>query len=208
MALLIGLLCISSCSSDKGTEVIISCEYGDMTFTLYEDTPKHRDNFIKLVKENFYDGLCFHRVMKNFMVQGGDPNSKEGAPNRSWGSGGPGYTLPPEIGHKHFKGALSTARLPDGVNPEKESNGSQFFIVHGIAVDEAMLKQLEQQKSIQYSQEDKVTYADYGGYPFLDGDYTVFGQMTSGFEVLDKLVEVPVNGQMAKERHEMKITIK
>lgn len=138
----------SATNNDKETRVIISTEYGDMVVALYNDTPLHRDNFIKLAKEGFYDGLLFHRVIKDFMIQGGDPESKGAAPGKRLGGGGPGYQVPAEIvkGRYHKKGALAAARQGDNVNPERKSSGSQFYIVQGKVYDQATLQQFEQQQ--------------------------------------------------------------
>lgn len=138
----------SATNNDKETRVVISTEYGDMVVALYNDTPLHRDNFIKLAKEGFYDGLLFHRVIKDFMIQGGDPESKGAAPGKRLGGGGPGYQIPAEIvkGRYHKKGALAAARQGDNVNPERKSSGSQFYIVQGKVYDEATLQQFEQQQ--------------------------------------------------------------
>ena len=128
--------------------VLIETELGDIKVKLYNETPLHRDNFVKLVKEGYYDGLLFHRVIKDFMIQGGDPDSKGAVADRTLGSGGPGYTLPAEIVYPlyfHKKGVLAAARQGDEVNPKKESSGSQFYIVTGNVYSEGKLKSLEQQ---------------------------------------------------------------
>ena len=136
--LILTLLALWSCNSaaqsnKKQTTVLLSTSYGDIKMVLYNETPKHRDNFIKLVKEGFYDSTLFHRVIQNFMIQGGDPESKNAKPGQMLGNGGPGYTVPAEFNPKfiHKKGALAAARQGDGVNPKKESSGSQFYIVQG-----------------------------------------------------------------------------
>lgn len=138
----------SATNNDKETRVVLSTEYGEMVVVLYNDTPLHRDNFLKLTKEGFYDGLLFHRVIRDFMIQGGDPDSKGAAPGKRLGGGGPGYQIPAEIvkGHYHKKGALAAARQGDNVNPERKSSGSQFYIVQGKVYDEATLQQFEQQQ--------------------------------------------------------------
>ena len=117
---------LASCSP-KQDLYLIETDHGTMTVKLYDSTPQHRDNFKKLVEDGFYDDLLFHRVIKEFMVQGGDPNSKGAAPGQRLGNGGPGYTIPAEIGAYHFKGALSAARLPDGANPQKASSGCLLY---------------------------------------------------------------------------------
>ncbi|GIL23568.1 MAG: peptidyl-prolyl cis-trans isomerase [Bacteroidota bacterium] len=135
----IGLLLLSQCSSNKNdTVVTIKTNYGDMVAILFDETPKHKENFIKLAKEGFYNDLLFHRVIQGFMIQGGDPESKNAVAGQSLGMGGPGYTIPSEINSKFFheKGALSAARLPDNMNPNKESSGSQFYVVQGTIISQ------------------------------------------------------------------------
>lgn len=136
--------------TENGDEkkVIISTDFGDIVIKLYNDTPLHRDNFLKLAEEGFYDGLLFHRVIKDFMIQGGDPESRNAAPGKQLGAGGPNYQIPAEIidGRFHKKGALAAARQGDNVNPEKKSSGSQFYIVQGKVYDEPSLKQFEEQQ--------------------------------------------------------------
>lgn len=162
---------------------------GNMTIKLFDDTPKHRDNFIKLAETGFYDGLLFHRVINGFMIQGGDPNSKNAAKGTRLGSGGPGYTVPAEFTQKyaHVKGALSAARQGDNANPAKRSSGSQFYIVHGRAVTEDVLEGNEKRKSIIYSEEVREQYLKNGGTPFLDQEYTVYGIVTDGMDIIDKI---------------------
>ena len=169
---------------------MIETEYGNMKVVLYDSTPGHRDNFVKLVKEGFYDDLLFHRIIKGFMIQGGDPDSKNAGPNKRLGAGGPGYTLDAEIGAYHFKGALAAARQGDQVNPQKKSSGSQFYIVHGGPIASAQLDMFSQQKGIAYSEEDIKRYTTSGGTPFLDNEYTVFGEVVEGMDVIDKIAEV------------------
>ncbi|CAG0899401.1 unnamed protein product, partial [Cyprideis torosa] len=176
---------------DPPQDCLISIEttLGEMTIRLYDETPKHRDNFIKLAESGFYDSLIFHRVIEGFMIQGGDPDSKGAAPNQRLGSGGPGYTIPAEITEKyaHIKGALSAARQGDRVNPKKNSSGSQFYIVQGQTADEATLSTMEARKGIQYSDELKEQYMTLGGTPFLDQEYTVFGIVEKGLDIIDKI---------------------
>ncbi len=175
---------ISACNQDPNTYVIIETDFGKMEAQLYNTTPKHRDNFIKLVKEGFYDDLLFHRVMPNFMIQGGDPESKNALPQQPLGMGGPGYEIDAEIGAPHKVGALAAAQAP---NPEKKSSGSQFYIVQGQKWDDATLDKIEQQYKITFSPEDRQMYKEVGGAPFLDGTYTVFGELISGMDVVEKI---------------------
>ncbi len=169
--------------------VLISTSMGDMTVKLYNETPKHRDNFLKLVADSFYDSLLFHRVIRNFMIQGGDPLSKNAAPGVMLGSGDNGYTVPAEFvpGIFHKKGALAAARTE---NPEKASSGCQFYIVQGQTVTADQIKMLEQQRGLVFTDEQKTIYTTSGGVPFLDGSYTVFGQVVEGMDVIDKIAAV------------------
>ncbi|NND05260.1 MAG: peptidylprolyl isomerase [Saprospiraceae bacterium] len=201
------LLLLTQCQQGN-QEVLIETSMGDMRVELFNSTPKHRDNFIKLAKDEYFDGLLFHRIIKGFMIQGGDPDSRDAPAHQMLGQGGPGYQIDAEIGALHYKGALSAARLADGVNPEKKSSGSQFYIVQGFAVKEQDLAQASQRTGIQYTNEQKERYFQEGGYPFLDGDYTVFGQVVEGLDVIDKLSEVQT-GQADRpiEDLEMKITV-
>ncbi len=182
------LLILSSCQSgSKERMVLIETNAGSMTFKLYNSTPKHRDNFVKLVKEGYYNDLLFHRVIKNFMIQGGDPDSRNATPGQLLGGGGPGYTVDAEIGALHFKGALAAARQGDQVNPLKKSSGSQFYIVHGQKLPSNQVKQLGAQNGVNYTTEQLAKYEQMGGAPFLDGSYTVFGELVKGWEVLDQI---------------------
>jgi peptidyl-prolyl cis-trans isomerase B (cyclophilin B) len=185
-------------------------DYGNMELQLYSSTPKHRDNFVKLVKEGFYDSLLFHRVIDDFMIQGGDPTSKGAAPNVMLGNGGPGYTIPAEFVDSliHLKGALAAARQGDGVNPKKASSGSQFYIVEGQPVKPNMLKQMEARSGIEYTEAQRAAYATQGGTPHLDGAYTVFGRVISGMDVLEKIAQVPVSGSRPTKDITMKMRIK
>ena len=190
--------------------VEIETIHGSMLVELYDATPQHQDNFVKLVQEGCYDGLLFHRVIENFMIQGGDPKSKDAPAGQALGSGGPGYTIPAEFVDSlvHIKGAIAAARTGDAVNPQKRSSGSQFYIVHGRNVTEQDLAQLEAQKGFRYTTRQKEAYLEHGGTPFLDRDYTVFGQVVEGFEVLDKLAAVPTDPRdRPKEDLKMKIRL-
>ena len=184
---IISAFILASCG-DGNRYALIETEYGNMKVMLYNTTPKHRDNFVKLAKEGYYDDLLFHRIIPNFMIQGGDPDSRNAAPGAMLGMGGPGYQIDAEIGSPHLKGALAAAR---DQNPEKRSSGSQFYIVQGQRVDDNVLNGLEQQKGIRYSPEQRQLYREIGGAPFLDGDYTVFGEVVEGLDVLDKIAAVP-----------------
>ncbi len=193
-ALVLGFaLLFSACDSRK--KVIIETEYGNMTAVLYDETPQHRDNFIKLANEGFFDDLLFHRVIQGFMIQGGDPDSKGAAPGQRLGMGGPGYTIPAEFvdQHVHLKGALSAARTGGPQNPEKESSGSQFYVVQGRPVPAAQLDS-PMFASKNYTDEQKQAYQQIGGTPQLDRDYTVFGMVVEGLDVIDKIAAVQKDG--------------
>jgi len=170
-------------AQESVTKFIIHTDYGDMKGYLYNDTPQHRDNFVKLVNEGWFEGSIFHRVIQDFMIQGG--HSAEGKVD-------PGYTVPAEImpNHFHKKGALSAARMGDQVNPAKASSGSQFYIVEGNIYNEATLKNMEAQSGKSFNEEQIKAYTTVGGTPHLDGSYTVFGQIADGFGVIDKIAAV------------------
>jgi cyclophilin family peptidyl-prolyl cis-trans isomerase len=174
--------------------LLIETSYGNMVLELYDSTPQHRDNFIKLVKERYFDSLLFHRVMNSFMIQGGDPDSKRAQAGTLLGNGGPGYTLPAEFRPYlfHKRGVLAAARTPDDVNPQKVSNGSQFYIAQGRRYTDAELDQVEQQrlKGVKLSAEAREYYKTVGGIPFLDTNYTVFGELIAGQDVIDKIAAV------------------
>ena len=184
------IMAMLGCGGDGKTYAMIETDLGNMKVMLYNSTPQHRDNFVKLANEGFYDGTIFHRVISGFMIQGGDPDSKNPTPGRSYGSGGPGYTIPAEIGSYHYKGALSAARQGDGVNPNRESSGSQFYVVQGTKQNEQTLNQMAGQNGVTYDQQSIDLYKELGGTPFLDGQYTVFGEVVEGMEVIDKIASV------------------
>jgi peptidyl-prolyl cis-trans isomerase B (cyclophilin B) len=178
-------------------KAVIHTDFGDMVVLLSDSTPQHRDNFIKLAEEGFYDGLLFHRVMGKFMIQGGDPNSRGAKKGARLGSGGPGYTIPNEIrpDHVHVKGALAAARQPDSVNPEMNSSGSQFYIVQGGKYKAGELKSFEMRHQASnpeftYSDEIKTAYIEQGGYAPLDLNYTVFGFVIEGIDIIDSIAAV------------------
>jgi peptidyl-prolyl cis-trans isomerase B (cyclophilin B) len=172
------------------TLVEITTEYGTMTAKLYNGTPKHRENFIKLATKGYYDDLLFHRVIAGFMIQGGDPDSRGAAPSAQLGQGGPEYKIPAEIRpeYVHKKGALAAARQGDQINPDRASSGSQFYIVQGTVHTPQSLGPLEAQNG--YTGAQKETYFSVGGTPQLDGGYTVFGEVIEGLDVIDKIAAV------------------
>lgn len=219
-------------------KVKIQTMFGDMIVRLYDETPIHRDNFVKLVKEGYYDGTLFHRVIKDFMIQGGDPDSKGAPAGKMLGIGGPDYTLEAEIkeGLFHKRGALAAARQGDEVNPERRSSGSQFYIVWGQVYNEGQIRQFSRQMKMQkvqdvftklasehraeimqmrrdrnraglqelqdrlaaeaekqaagfagLTEEQQKVYTTLGGTPHLDGQYTVFGEVEEGLDVVEMI---------------------
>ena len=231
----------SAQSAEKETKVLIKTTAGDITIKLYNGTPQHRDNFIKLVQEHYYDSLLFHRVIRDFMVQAGDPDSRNAPKHSMLGTGGPGYKIPAEIVYPkyfHKRGVLSAARQGDQVNPERQSSGSQFYIVTGKKYSKFSLQDLEQrldeqqtesifdklvgqnrdtimrmqmaddseglrklqselnaktqeilkqQGPFRFTKEQVDSYTSVGGTPFLDSEYTVFGEVIDGMKVVDKI---------------------
>lgn len=177
--------------------VEIETDYGTMLVELFDSTPKHQENFVKLTEQKYFDSLMFHRVINGFMVQGGDPDSKRAKPGQSLGSGGPNYTVQAEFADTliHLKGALAAARQGDQVNPQKRSSGSQFYIVHGRPVNSQTLDQLESQKGRRYSTAQRQAYEAVGGAPFLDWEYTVFGRVIKGLEVIDEIAAVQTDNR-------------
>ncbi len=182
----------------KNSLVLISTVYGDIKLSLYNETPKHRDNFLKLVKSGMYDSTIFHRIIKDFMIQGGDPDSKNALPGVALGEGGLGYTIPAEFIPSliHKKGVLAAAREGDAVNPDKASSSCQFYIVQGRKFTRAEIDKMLKGKNarrdtkIEYTEEQYKTYETVGGTPHLDMDYTVFGEVIEGLDVLDKIAAV------------------
>lgn len=251
---LIMLICaVMACSSAKkndvmGTKVKIETTMGDIIVKLYDETPNHRDNFIKLVENGTYEGTLFHRVIKDFMIQAGDPDSKGAPKGQMLGSGDVGYTVPAEFVYPqlfHKKGALAAARQGDNVNPEKASSGCQFYIVTGRVFNDSTLLSMEEQKNqnkftsvfnalaqkhmkeiyqmrrnndqeglmnlqdsifvetqkqlegepeFKFTEEQRQAYTTIGGTPHLDGEYTVFGEVIEGMDVVDKIQQVSTNG--------------
>jgi peptidyl-prolyl cis-trans isomerase B (cyclophilin B) len=257
----ISFFILTGCAQNKDYVVTIKTSYGDMVAILFDETPKHKENFIKLAKEHFFDSTLFHRVIQGFMIQGGDPDSKKAQPGQPLGKGGPGYTIEAEFNPKFFheRGVLSAARLGDAQNPSKASSGSQFYIVQGTVMKEEDLKvdqekfNMAMQQFFQnpnnkplydsvvalYNSGDMHAYQNYiiglksrmeketgvntdkevppeilkayttvGGAPNLDGDYTVFGRVIKGLDVLDKIAAVPKDpGDRPLEDVRMVVTV-
>ena len=217
------LSAIIACGQDadqdvtKGTvRVRINTTMGDIVVRLYDATPIHRDNFVKLVREGYYDGTLFHRVIKNFMIQGGNPNSKGVAADMPIGGGSPDYTLEPEFraGLYHKRGALAAAREGDKTNPERRSSGSQFYIVWGRTFSQRQMEYLTDKMKAErpepggWTEMQQNIYATVGGSPHLDGQYTVFGGVEEGLDVVEKIQNMPTGtGDRPLENIEMKMTI-
>ena len=177
------LLGMTTQAQEKETLVLIKTSLGDITVKLYNDTPLHRDNFIKLINEGWYNNSPFHRVINNFMIQGG--HNQDGRVD-------PGYTIPAEFrsNHIHKKGALAAARQGDQVNPKKASSGCQFYIVQGQVLTPAHIQMYQQRMGLTFTQEQIEAYTTVGGTPHLDGEYTVFGEVVEGLDVIDKIAKV------------------
>lgn len=203
ISLLAGLLFVFSISfsqkdstirkKDRKRDVLIQTSMGDMTIRLSDSTPLHRDNFLKLVKVGFYDSVLFHRVIKDFMIQAGDPESRRAADGVGLGNGGVGYTVPAEFRTTlfHKKGVIAAARTGDNVNPQKASSGCQFYIVKGKIFTDAGLDSLETGRlKRKLPVAHREVYKTIGGTPHLDQGYTVFGEMIKGFEIIDKIAAV------------------
>ena len=199
-------------TNQEPVRVEIETKFGSMIVQLSDSTPQHRDNFLKLVEEQFYDSLIFHRVIREFMVQGGDPQSKGAPASARLGSGGPGYTVEAEIRPDllHFKGALSAARQGDNVNPTRRSSGSQFYLVQGRPFSDSEMSGIEgrianstveydndldnvENGQFVYSEEARSMYKTVGGTPFLDMQYTVFGYVIEGLDLIDSIAAVPTD---------------
>ena len=196
------LLCFSFLSvytlwgQEKETLVLIDTDMGKIKVKLYNETPQHRDNFIKLINEGRYDGLIFHRIIKQFMVQGGDVTSKVAPIDKPLGDGDLGYTVPAEIVYPkyfHKRGALCAARTGDDTNPERASSATQFYIVTGKFFTDMELDKKEAEEGIKYTPEQREAYKIQGGAPHLDNKYTVFGEVVKGQDVVDKMHLVATN---------------
>lgn len=192
-------LCMLSTFAKKKEKrhiVRIETSVGNIRVALSDDTPLHRDNFLKLAREGFYNGTLFHRCIKNFMIQGGDPDSKNAEPGQLLGDGEVGYTIPAEFDLPylyHWRGALAAAREPDDVNPEQESSGCQFYIVYGkkqAAADIKKVRAMLEEKGIELTPQMVDDYYMRGGTPHLDGQYTVFGEVIEGMEVVKSIQAV------------------
>lgn len=177
-------------------EVVLHTTAGDIRLELDGRTPRHRDNFLKLTREGFFDSLLFHRVIAGFMIQGGDPDSRRAPAGTPLGGGDAGYELPAEVVYPalgHTRGALSAARTPDSVNPEKKSSSSQFFIVWGKPMTDGELDRAQERVSagtngrVTIPDSLRMLYKTVGGTPHLDGQYTVFGHVAEGLEVVDAI---------------------
>lgn len=191
------LFSIPATAQEAQGEHLIKIEttLGDMVIILYNETPGHRDNMIKLINEGFYNDQLFHRVIKDFMIQGGDPHSTGAEKGQRLGSGGPGYTVPAEF-HKnliHKKGALAAARKGDRDNPEQASSGSQFYLVQGRVLTPEEINILTQRGVATFTEESAEIYTTLGGTPHLDGAYTVFGEVVEGLGILDSIASRPID---------------
>ena len=194
--------------SKKDELITLTTEYGKMRIILFDETPKHKENFIKLTKDKFYNDLLFHRVIKDFMVQGGDPNSRDAKPDIMLGKGDNGYKIPAEISPKYFhrKGALAAAR---DNNPKKESSGCQFYIVEGRKWSKSELDKQAARAARKLTDAQRKVYETEGGTPHLDGAYTVFGQVIDGMDVLDKISAQPRDERDRPDKDiKMKVSVK
>ena len=197
--LILGMLCFAQKDStirkkDRKKDVLLLTNFGDIVLRLSDSTPLHRDNFLKLVKKGYYDSVLFHRVIYNFMIQAGDPNSKHAKPGQLLGGGGPGYRIPAEFRTTlfHKKGVIAAAR---DNNPEKASSGSQFYIVQGKIFSDAGLDSVEifRLNGRKIPVEQREVYKTIGGTPHLDQSYTVFGEVVKGMDVVDKIAATPTS---------------
>jgi cyclophilin family peptidyl-prolyl cis-trans isomerase len=182
---------------DRRRDVLIQTNKGDIVVRLSDSTPLHRDNFLKLVKQHYYDSLLFHRVMEHFMIQGGDPNSKVAKKGQPLGNGGPEYKIPAEFRPTlfHKRGVIAAARMGDDVNPEKVSNGSQFYIVQGRVYSDFSLDSVEtyRLKGRKLPLAHREVYKTLGGAPHLDQGYTIFGEVVKGMNIIDSIAATPTS---------------
>lgn len=189
---------------DRKRDVLMQTTMGDIVIRLSDSTPLHRDNFLKLVKVGYYDSVLFHRVIKEFMIQSGDPNSKRAPAGQPLGNGGPGYTIPAEFRTTlfHKKGAIAAARTGDNVNPQKASSGSQFYLVQGKVYTDAGLDSLETGRlnGRKIPVANREGYKTIGGVPHLDEGYTVYGEVVKGLDVVDKIAAVQTSRAQDRDR--------
>lgn len=189
---------------DRKRDVLMQTTMGDIVIRLSDSTPFHRDNFLKLVKVGYYDSLLFHRVIKDFMIQGGDPDSKRAAAGKPLGNGGPGYTVPAEFRKTlfHKKGVIAAARTGDNINPAKASSGSQFYIAQGKVFTDAGLDSVEtfRLNGRKIPAEQRAVYKTIGGIPHLDQGYTVYGEVVKGLDVVDKIAAVQTSKAQDRDR--------
>jgi len=213
-SIILAILCLFSLNisaqkkSNKDEVVTITTNQGTMRFILFDEAPKHKANFIKLAKDKFYDGLLFHRVIDDFMIQGGDPNSRNAKPDEMLGKGDNGYKIPAEFSPKlfHQKGALAAAR---DNNPAKESSGCQFYIVQGRKWSKPDLEKQATRAARKLTDDQKKVYETVGGTPHLDGSYSVFGQLIDGMDVIDKIGSVERDERDRPEKDvAMKVSVK
>ena len=193
---------VATDSSAARHQVLLQTSKGDIVVELYNETPKHRDNFLKLVRSGYYDGILWHRVIAGFMIQTGDSTTRHAHPGERIGDHSPGYTIPAEIvfpRYFHKRGALAAAREGDKVNPERKSSAAQFYIVYGSPFSEAGLDRVQQRLDERTDSTVKLTpairevYRLRGGTPHLDGQYTVFGEVVRGLDVVERIQAVPVD---------------
>lgn len=184
---------------DRRRDVELVTTEGSIRLRLYDATPQHRDNFLRLVKSRYLDSVLFHRVISGFMIQSGDPNSRRATAGQRLGNGGPGYTLPAEIRPElfHHRGVLAAARNGDDVNPERRSSASQFYIVQGKTWTDAQMDSLENVRvKRKITPEQRALYRTAGGTPQLDNQYTIFGYVVQGQDAVDRIAATPVNRQL------------
>lgn len=200
--LALAMTAISATAQTTTSEVLLETTAGNIRIALYDETPQHRDNFLKLVKMNVYDSLLFHRVIKDFMIQSGDINSKHAQPGQLLGTGDFDYTQEPEFRLPqlfHRRGVVAMAREGDDVNPEMRSSACQFYIVWGRVLDDKKLNQIQErldsttQGRVKLTPEMMATYKTIGGTPHLDGQYTVFGEVTEGMDIVDCIQQQPTD---------------
>jgi cyclophilin family peptidyl-prolyl cis-trans isomerase len=189
---------------DRKRDIEFITTEGTIVVRLYDSTPLHRDNFLRLVKSHYYDSILFHRVIKNFMIQAGDPNSKRAPAGQPLGNGGPGYTIPAEFRATlfHKKGAVAAARQSDNVNPEKKSGATQFYIVQGKTFTDQQLDSIETVRLHGYKlpAAHREVYKTIGGTPQLDQNYTVFGEVVTGLIVVDKIASLGTSTGQDRDR--------